>query len=127
MSRDLGPKQLFLLQWAGRWRGAPVAIIAEEAGLSQRRALKLIESLRKRGKVVVVDDPDLGDRRCWTPDAHDRFVRALRDVDHFREEVMLNSGARWGVECDRCGHFCETVTPTRPRHSYRSKPKWPVE
>jgi DNA-binding MarR family transcriptional regulator len=118
VSRELGPKQLYLLQWAGRWRGAPVGMIADELGVGERRARKIVESLVERGLVVVVDDPDIG-RRVWTPEAHDRWVWVQRNAVHFREAVLIDNGVRYGVDCDACGHFVETATPTRPRHSYR--------
>lgn len=118
MSRGLGPKQHYVLQWAGRWRGAPVGMIADELGVGERRARKIVESLVERGLVVVVDDPDIG-RRVWTPDAHDRWVRVQRNAVYFREAVLTNTGERYSVQCDRCGHHVETATPTRARHSYR--------
>jgi hypothetical protein len=97
--------------------------VADALEVTQRRALKVVESLRFRGKEVVVKDPWTADRRIWTPAAHDEWVRAQREADSFREQVLIYPGGHFEVRCDACGHHIETVTPTRARKPGRSRPE----
>ena len=94
MSHDLGPQQRRVVRWAGRFRGAPVAFIAEDLGVTERRARKVIESLVDRELVVVVNDPWTSQRRVWTPDAHRKWERAQRRADASREQAKLYAPVR---------------------------------
>ena len=90
MSRGLGPQQHRLLALAARWRGVPVALVAELLGVSERRGRKIVASCVDRGLVVVVRDPVEG-RRVWTPDAHAGWVRGQRQAAALVESARLPS------------------------------------
>jgi hypothetical protein len=89
MGRDIGHQQRRVLDLAGRYRGVPVALVAELLGVSDRRARKVIESLVDRDAVVVVYDEWTRDRRAWTPDARWTWVNAQRWADEARDRALL--------------------------------------
>ena len=109
MSRKLGPQQRRLLDYAGRYRGEPVYLVAEHLGVSERRARKVIESLADRDELVVVNDPWTRDRRIWTPAAHRTWKHEQERADEQREKVRLYAPSRTDassnrpVECEQ--HF----------------------
>lgn len=109
MSRDLGPQQVRLLAFADRYRGAPVALLPELLGLTDRRCRKVVQSLVEREMVLVVDDPDSGDRRVWTPTARALWARRQRWGQFVVEELKL-PGVH-GIACEACGHWMRTVGP----------------
>ena len=96
MSRDLGPTQRLLLAWAGRYRGARVAYLAEDLGVTERRARKAVEALVDRELIVVVNDPWLRDRRIWTPAAHRYWKRAQQQADSERAKALHHPPIRAG-------------------------------
>ena len=58
-----------------KYRGIPVAYVAEELGVSERYArARSSRRCRQRKLVVVVDDPWTGQRRVWTPEWHKTWV-----------------------------------------------------
>ncbi len=116
MSRGLGPAQLLLLRLAAKPRGEPVGYVAEHLGVSERRARKAVDSLRERNLVVVIDDPDIG-RRVWTPAAFDDWERNQRFARYVADALRTPNGAKWGVICERCGHFVETTAPARAKRT----------
>ena len=87
--KDLGPKQRLLIRFAERFRGTPVRFVAEQLGVRERRARKVIESLVDRGELVVVNDPWTHDRRVFTPEAHRKWVRRQELADFRRHEALL--------------------------------------
>jgi len=98
VSRGLGPKQRRLLDYAGRFRGEPVSLVAEHLGVSERRARKVIESCRDADLVLVVSDPWTRDRRVFTPDAYWKWKWAQHRADAEREKAMLYPPIRTGED-----------------------------
>jgi hypothetical protein len=96
MSHGLGPQQRWLLVGAARFRGVPVRLVAHHLGVSQRRALKVVQSLLDRELIVVVHDQWTRDRRIWTPDAYVRWGTAQRDADWQRAMALVEPRIRTG-------------------------------
>lgn len=101
MSRGLGPQQRRLLDYAGRYRGEPVSLVAEHLGVSERRARKVIESLFDRDELVVVNDPWTRDRRIWTPAAHWTWKCEQERADEQRKMVTLYPPIRTDAASNR--------------------------
>jgi len=98
-----------LLALADRYRGVPVSLLPEHLGVAERGCRKKVEALVERGLVVVVDDPDSGDRRVWTPKARETWARNQRWAENVAEELKLPGP--WGVTCDHCKHWIRTIGP----------------
>lgn len=101
--RDLGPSQRHLLRFAERYRGTPVRFVAEQLGVKERYARRVVETLVDRGAIVVVYDPWTRDRRVWTPEAHQKWVRVQQIADSRRQEALLYPPIRTGRE-GKSGH-----------------------
>lgn len=98
MGREIGSQQRRVLALAGRFRGVPVALVAELLSVKERRARKVVMSLVDRGQLVVVNDPWTGQRRAWTPDSHAHWVRAQRQADADRATALLWPPIRTGSQ-----------------------------